>query len=123
MNNEMVRTTSEAPAPVPIGTGNRVMACAMVAVASFAMASCIWHVAVCVLAGRWSDAEGSLALLGIMAMGCSVFGRTLLRAAVTGLDPDSVDRAKADAEHRAMLAALRAAGEEHPEPGLGSKDG
>jgi len=35
--------------------------------------------------------------------------RRVLRAAITGYYPGSLDRARADAERRAMLAALRAA--------------
>jgi len=70
--------------------------------------------AVCLLvsafaAGGWTEARGSLLLACGMSMCGQLPGWMFIRAARTGVDPESEDRALERAASRAMLAAVEPA--------------
>jgi hypothetical protein len=74
----------------------------------------IYETVLSAIAGRWAEA-GWLLGMATFSLAGGMFGWRLLRAARNGIDPFSEDEARADAERRAMLAALRATGDERPE--------
>ncbi|MBV9110399.1 MAG: hypothetical protein JO306_13385 [Gemmatimonadetes bacterium] len=117
MENSVVRPDREEPGldPVRVRTPFRALAWVLGPFMLLGFGICLYETALAVLAGAWSDAVQALAISCAVAVGGGLYGWKILRAARTGLDPFSEDKARADAEHRAMLAALRATGEERPE--------
>jgi hypothetical protein len=79
------------------------------------LVACIVGIVGCLVEGDCAHPWRWLAFPSFVLISGSVVARKILRAAITGYDPASVDRAREDAERRAMLAALRATGEERPE--------
>lgn len=116
MENSIVSPDAQEPGaqPARMRTSFRVLSWILGPFLLLGPAIFIYETVLSAITGRWAEAGG---LLGMAAfsLASGMFGWRLVRAARTGLDPFSEEKARADAERRAMLAALRATGEERPE--------
>jgi len=66
--------------------------------------------------GDWSGVGTMAAFAGAMATAAATWGRKILRAVRTGVDPDGEKRVLEEASSRALLAAVQRTAREEPRP-------
>ena len=104
---ERIEMREQLPEAAPVRLPIRVIGIGVAAAIFVSPLLALWGAVDSLLAGDRSGAGSLVAFGAVMATFAATWGRKILRAVRTGVDPDSEERLLLEASSRAMLTAVR----------------